>query len=44
MTGVGGRPELLIEVSSDNKNWSPVEFYYKPSHNLSVAPSFNIPH
>lgn len=31
MTGVGGRPELIIEGSHNrDKGWKPYEFLYKP--------------
>lgn len=30
MTGVEGRPELIIQGSNDLKEWLPYEFFYKP--------------
>lgn len=30
MTGVGGRPEVVIVGSNDLKNWQEYEFLYKP--------------
>ena len=33
MTGVGGRPEVVIEGSnSRDGDWREYEFYYKPGH------------
>ena len=43
MTGVGGRPELIIKGSLDGKKWKEYIFPYKPQ-NLTIAPKFNIPH
>ncbi|XP_071955396.1 lipase maturation factor 2-like [Antedon mediterranea] len=44
MTGVGGRPEIIIEGSNHEfKGWKAYEFHYKPG-NLSVAPPFVAPH
>mmetsp|Transcript_18590 Transcript_18590/g.17673 ORF Transcript_18590/g.17673 Transcript_18590/m.17673 type:complete len:175 (+) Transcript_18590:1052-1576(+) len=43
MTGVGGRPELVIKGSHDLKEWHDYEFYYKPQ-DLSLAPAFVMPH
>ncbi|XP_051512091.1 lipase maturation factor 2a [Myxocyprinus asiaticus] len=43
MTGVGGRPEVVIEGSMDRNTWTEVEFMYKPG-NMSAAPPFVAPH
>ena len=39
MTGVGGRPEVIIEGSNSvESGWKEYEFYYKPG-NISRVPS-----
>ncbi|XP_029008805.1 lipase maturation factor 2a [Betta splendens] len=43
MTGVGGRPEVVIEGSYDGVSWTEIEFTYKPG-NLSAAPPVLSPH
>lgn len=43
MTGVGGRPEVVIEGSYDGVNWVEIEFMYKPG-NLSASPPVLTPH
>lgn len=43
MTGVGGRPEVVIEGSSDGITWTEIEFMYKPG-NLSAPPRVVTPH
>lgn len=43
MTGVGGRPEVVIEGSSDGVTWTEIEFMYKPG-NLSASPPVLTPH
>ena len=44
MTGVGGRPEVIIEVANQrNGPWKELHFRYKPG-NLSEAPQFVLPH
>uniref|UniRef100_UPI00358F7D99 lipase maturation factor 2-like n=1 Tax=Myxine glutinosa TaxID=7769 RepID=UPI00358F7D99 len=44
MTGVGGRPEVVIEGSWElERNWKELEFMYKPG-NISTSPSFITPH
>jgi len=44
MTGVGGRPEIIIEASnSPNGPFEEVSFLYKPG-NLDSPPNFVIPH
>uniref|UniRef100_A0A8C9TD55 Lipase maturation factor n=1 Tax=Scleropages formosus TaxID=113540 RepID=A0A8C9TD55_SCLFO len=43
MTGVGGRPEVVIEGSMDKNSWTEIEFMYKPG-NLSSPPPFVAPH
>jgi hypothetical protein len=44
MTGVGGRPEIVIEgADSRSGPWKEYEFLYKPG-NVSVAPRFCLPH
>ncbi|XP_075580733.1 LOW QUALITY PROTEIN: lipase maturation factor 2 [Pelecanus crispus] len=37
MTGVGGRPEVVLEGSYDKQTWTEIEFMYKPG-NISTAP------
>lgn len=43
MTGVGGRPEVVIEGSHDGSTWVEIEFMYKPG-NLSGSPPVVTPH
>lgn len=43
MTGVGGRPEVVIEGSMDGNTWTEIEFMYKPG-NLSASPPVVTPH
>ncbi|XP_061203097.1 lipase maturation factor 2 isoform X1 [Neopsephotus bourkii] len=43
MTGVGGRPEVVLEGSYDGQNWKEIEFMYKPG-NVSRAPPVVAPH
>ncbi|XP_017261659.1 lipase maturation factor 2a [Kryptolebias marmoratus] len=43
MTGVGGRPEVIIEGSRDGVTWTEIEFMYKPG-NLSAPPPIVTPH
>ncbi|XP_036962352.1 lipase maturation factor 2a [Acanthopagrus latus] len=43
MTGVGGRPEVVIEGSNDGVSWTEIEFMYKPG-NLSAPPAVVTPH
>ncbi|XP_047452114.1 lipase maturation factor 2a [Mugil cephalus] len=43
MTGVGGRPEVVIEGSYDGATWTEIEFMYKPG-NLSAPPPVLTPH
>ncbi|XP_015263345.1 PREDICTED: lipase maturation factor 2, partial [Gekko japonicus] len=43
MTGVGGRPEVVVEGSYDKETWTEIEFMYKPG-NVSVAPPVVAPH
>ncbi|XP_063782718.1 lipase maturation factor 2 isoform X2 [Pseudophryne corroboree] len=43
MTGVGGRPEVVLEGSYDNETWTEIEFMYKPG-NVSTAPPIVTPH
>ncbi|NWU88807.1 LMF2 factor, partial [Upupa epops] len=43
MTGVGGRPEVVLEGSYDRQSWTEIEFMYKPG-NISVAPPVVAPH
>ncbi|NXU93562.1 LMF2 factor, partial [Xiphorhynchus elegans] len=43
MTGVGGRPEVVLEGSYDGHSWTEIEFMYKPG-NVSVAPPVVAPH
>ena len=44
MTGVGGRPEVVLEWSNHLEGeWREYNFHYKPG-NLSTAPSFLAPH
>ncbi|XP_020483275.2 lipase maturation factor 2a [Labrus bergylta] len=43
MTGVSGRPEVVIEGSNDAVTWTEIEFMYKPG-NLSAPPPVVAPH
>merc|ERR1719219_2189792 len=44
MTGVGGRPEVVLEGALDPQGpWQEFEFLYKPG-NISEAPKFMLPH
>nr|XP_056702627.1 lipase maturation factor 2 [Euleptes europaea] len=43
MTGVGGRPEVVVEGSHDKETWTEIEFMYKPG-NVSAAPPVVAPH
>ncbi|XP_067356451.1 lipase maturation factor 2a [Channa argus] len=43
MTGVGGRPEVVIEGSNDGVTWTEIEFMYKPG-NRSASPPVVTPH
>jgi len=44
MTGVGGRPEIIVEGSDSlNSGWKEYHFLYKPG-NVSESPRFIIPH
>ncbi|XP_054844645.1 lipase maturation factor 2 [Eublepharis macularius] len=43
MTGVGGRPEVVVEGSYDKETWTEIEFMYKPG-NISTAPPVVVPH
>lgn len=43
MTGVGGRPEIIIQGSNDGARWQDYEFWYKPG-NISAPLKWNIPH
>ncbi|KAJ8261702.1 hypothetical protein GJAV_G00157360 [Gymnothorax javanicus] len=43
MTGVGGRPEVVIEGSMDGVTWTEIEFMYKPG-NVSSPPPLVTPH
>ncbi|XP_053260813.1 lipase maturation factor 2 [Podarcis raffonei] len=43
MTGVGGRPEVVLEGSYDKETWTEIEFMYKPG-NVSAAPPVVTPH
>lgn len=43
MTGVGGRPEVIIEGSKDMKIWKEYQFLYKPG-NVTERPVFVAPH
>lgn len=43
MTGVGGRPEVVIEGSYDAITWTEIEFMYKPG-NMSAPPPVVTPH
>lgn len=43
MTGVGGRPELIIQGSRDGKAWKDYVFPYKPQALDRICP-INIPH
>ncbi|XP_065780612.1 lipase maturation factor 2 [Muntiacus reevesi] len=43
MTGLGGRPEVVLEGSYDGLQWTEIEFMYKPG-NLSRPPPIVVPH
>ncbi|KAG7332884.1 hypothetical protein KOW79_003019 [Hemibagrus wyckioides] len=43
MTGVGGRPEVIMEGSVDGSRWTEIDFMYKPG-NVSTAPPVVVPH
>ncbi|XP_067936495.1 lipase maturation factor 2-like [Watersipora subatra] len=43
MTGIGGRPEVVVMGSSDRTNWKEYEFLYKPGQ-LDRAPPVVAPH
>ncbi|XP_034032495.1 lipase maturation factor 2a [Thalassophryne amazonica] len=43
MTGVGGRPEVVIEGSNDGVTWTEIDFMYKPG-NLTASPPVVTPH
>ena len=43
MTGLHGRPELIIEGSVDGKNWEAYDFLYKPGK-LDERPKFTLTH
>ncbi|XP_069485598.1 lipase maturation factor 2 isoform X2 [Ambystoma mexicanum] len=43
MTGVGGRPEVVVEGSYDNESWKEIDFMYKPG-NVSMQPPIVAPH
>lgn len=43
MTGVGGRPEVIVEASYDKTSWTEIEFMYKPG-NVSGMPPVVLPH
>ncbi|KAM6095245.1 lipase maturation factor 2 isoform 2-T2 [Chlamydotis macqueenii] len=43
MTGVGGRPEVVLEGSYDKDSWTELQFMYKPG-NVSAAPAVVAPH
>ncbi|XP_028671631.1 lipase maturation factor 2a [Erpetoichthys calabaricus] len=43
MTGVGGRPEVILEGSYDKETWTEIDFMYKPG-NVSITPPIVVPH
>ncbi|KAM7115417.1 lipase maturation factor 2 [Molossus nigricans] len=43
MTGLGGRPEVVLEGSYDGHHWTEIEFMYKPG-NVSRPPPLVAPH
>ncbi|XP_006633846.2 lipase maturation factor 2a [Lepisosteus oculatus] len=43
MTGVGGRPEVVIEGSIDKETWTEIQFMYKPG-NISAPLPWVTPH
>lgn len=43
MTGLGGRPEVVLEGSYDGLHWTEIEFMYKPG-NISLMPAVVTPH
>ncbi|XP_059843121.1 lipase maturation factor 2a isoform X2 [Hypanus sabinus] len=43
MTGVGGRPEVVVEGSYDGQQWTEIDFMYKPG-NVSLPAPLVTPH
>nr|KAF6495626.1 lipase maturation factor 2 [Rousettus aegyptiacus] len=43
MSGLGGRPEVVLEGSYDGHHWTEIEFMYKPG-NVSRPPPVVVPH
>eukprot|EP00048_Salpingoeca_helianthica_P018637 m.2619 g.2619 ORF g.2619 m.2619 type:complete len:696 (+) comp2599_c0_seq1:185-2272(+) len=43
MTGVGGRPEVVVEMTSDHQHWTELDFRYKTNH-VTRMPPLNVPH
>lgn len=43
MTGVGGRPEVVVEVTRDGQQWTEIDFRYKPT-NVTRMPALISPH
>ncbi|XP_046299430.1 lipase maturation factor 2 isoform X1 [Marmota monax] len=43
MTGLGGRPEVVLEGSYNGHHWTEIEFMYKPG-NVSRPPPVVVPH
>jgi hypothetical protein len=43
MTGVGGRPEVIVEMTTDFEHWTELDFRYKVN-NISRTPPFVVPH
>ncbi|KAG2459868.1 LMF2 factor, partial [Polypterus senegalus] len=43
MTGIGGRPEVVLEGSYDKETWTEIDFMYKPG-NVSITTPIVIPH
>lgn len=43
MTGLGGRPEVVLQGSYDGHHWTEIEFMYKPG-NVSWMPPVVTPH
>ncbi|KAK7807179.1 hypothetical protein U0070_018170 [Myodes glareolus] len=43
MTGLGGRPEVVLEGSDDGQHWTEIEFMYKPGNFAALGPQTHSP-
>ena len=43
MTGIGGRPEVVVEVTRDLETWTELDFKYKVN-NITAVPPIIVPH